>query len=51
MSPFAISAQKHGLDYKGGKPDDVTVLLARVITQKDSKTILKYLLIVNVLGF
>lgn len=51
MSPFAISAQKHGLDYKGGKPDDVTVLLARVTTLKDSKTFSKYLLIVNILGF
>ncbi|CAF1036725.1 unnamed protein product [Brachionus calyciflorus] len=30
MSPFAISARKHGLNFRGGKPDDITVLLARV---------------------
>lgn len=31
MSPFAQSANANGYDYvKGGKPDDITVLLARV---------------------
>ena len=30
-SPFAIAAQKNGyFDYQGGKPDDITVLFARV---------------------
>lgn len=30
ISPFAKSAKKHGINIKGGKPDDITVLLARV---------------------
>ncbi|XP_061196312.1 protein phosphatase PTC7 homolog [Saccostrea echinata] len=30
LSPFALSAQQRGIDLKGGKPDDITVLLARV---------------------
>ena len=30
MSPFALEAQANGMDMKGGKPDDITVLLARV---------------------
>ena len=30
-SPFAITARKNGYsDFTGGKPDDITVLLARV---------------------
>ncbi len=30
-SPFAISARKNGYDdFTGGKPDDITVVLARV---------------------
>lgn len=30
LSPFAISAKLNNKDYEGGKPDDITVLLARV---------------------
>lgn len=30
VSPFALSAQRNGINIIGGKPDDVTVLLARV---------------------
>lgn len=30
LSPFAIAAKQHQRDYEGGKPDDITVLLARV---------------------
>jgi len=30
MSPFALSARQNGINVNGGKPDDVTVLLARV---------------------
>ncbi|XP_013413535.1 protein phosphatase PTC7 homolog [Lingula anatina] len=30
MSPFAQQAQEHGIECKGGKPDDITVILACV---------------------
>lgn len=30
VSPFAQAAKKNGINMIGGKPDDVTVLLARV---------------------
>ena len=30
VSPFALSARRNGINIRGGKPDDVTVLLARV---------------------
>jgi len=30
MSPFAQKAIEHGYDAKGGKPDDITVILAVV---------------------
>jgi len=30
VSPFAMSARRNGINISGGKPDDVTVLLARV---------------------
>ncbi|XP_064612186.1 protein phosphatase PTC7 homolog [Liolophura sinensis] len=30
MSPFALSAVDVGIDIKGGKPDDITVVVARV---------------------
>jgi protein phosphatase PTC7 len=29
-SPFALAARRNGINISGGKPDDVTVLLARV---------------------
>lgn len=29
-SPFALAARRNGINIRGGKPDDVTVLLARV---------------------
>ncbi|XP_064618495.1 protein phosphatase PTC7 homolog [Lineus longissimus] len=34
MSPFALSACEHGIECVGGKPDDITVLLARVEEQE-----------------
>ncbi len=30
MSPFAISAIENNLQYIGGKPDDITVIVSRV---------------------
>lgn len=30
FSPFALSARKNGYEFRGGKPDDITLLLARV---------------------
>jgi protein phosphatase PTC7 len=30
LSPFALSARQNGINISGGKPDDITVLLARV---------------------
>ncbi|XP_070572999.1 protein phosphatase PTC7 homolog [Ptychodera flava] len=30
MSPFALHARENGLDFTGGKPDDITVLLSTV---------------------
>lgn len=30
LSPFALSARNNGINISGGKPDDVTILLARV---------------------
>lgn len=35
MSPFAISANDMGIDLTGGKPDDITVIVARVTQQSD----------------
>lgn len=35
LSPFAINAKKVGIDIKGGKPDDITVLIS-VISSKDA---------------
>ena len=34
-SPFAQAASKQGLAFPGGKPDDVTVLCVRVLTDED----------------
>ncbi|KAF2360359.1 PPM-type phosphatase domain [Trinorchestia longiramus] len=31
MSPFALSARQNGINTKGGKPDDITVVLAAVL--------------------
>eukprot|EP00927_Polykrikos_kofoidii_P034846 TRINITY_DN29474_c0_g1_i1.p1 TRINITY_DN29474_c0_g1~~TRINITY_DN29474_c0_g1_i1.p1 ORF type:complete len:399 (+),score=77.98 TRINITY_DN29474_c0_g1_i1:50-1246(+) len=31
LSPFGHSASKHGHHYDGGKPDDITVIVARVV--------------------
>jgi protein phosphatase PTC7 len=31
LSPFGKSARDHFYDYRGGKPDDVTVIVAQVI--------------------
>lgn len=30
MSPFAYGAQMSGIEYVGGKPDDITVVVAYV---------------------
>jgi hypothetical protein len=30
-SPFAVKARDSGINYKGGKPDDISVIAARVI--------------------
>lgn len=30
LSPFGKSARKNFLDYKGGKPDDITVIVAQI---------------------
>lgn len=38
MSPFAESAKAHGYQYQGGKPDDITVIVAQVaLKPKESK--------------
>ena len=31
MSPFAESARAHNFDYIGGKPDDITVIVAQIL--------------------
>ena len=31
ISPFAKSARDHFFDYAGGKPDDITVIVAQVV--------------------
>jgi len=28
MSPFAQSARAHGYEYRGGKPDDISIVVA-----------------------
>lgn len=30
MSPFAEGAAKHGYQFLGGKPDDITVIVAQI---------------------
>ena len=30
LSPFAKKAKQHGYRYKGGKPDDITVVVAQL---------------------
>ncbi|KAK0068898.1 Protein phosphatase PTC7 [Biomphalaria glabrata] len=35
MSPFALSACDIGIDLRGGKPDDITCIVARVTHQSD----------------
>ncbi|CAG5122817.1 unnamed protein product [Candidula unifasciata] len=35
MSPFALSASSIGIDLTGGKPDDITCIVARVTSQSD----------------
>ena len=34
MSPFAESARAHNYDYRGGKPDDITVIVAQIELKK-----------------
>lgn len=36
LSPFAINAKKVGIDIKGGKPDDITVLISVVSCRAES---------------
>lgn len=38
LSPFAKGAREYYYDYKGGKPDDITVIVAQV-NLRDSKKI------------
>lgn len=37
MSPFSESARAHNYEYVGGKPDDITVIVAQVMRSKDEK--------------
>lgn len=37
-SPFVYNAKKHGYIYRGGKPDDITVLVAKVTEKKTEET-------------
>lgn len=43
ISPFAKAARKYGINISGGKPDDITVILARVskqqLNQQDRKSV------------
>lgn len=34
VSPFAESARAHNYDYIGGKPDDITVIVAQIQLDK-----------------
>lgn len=36
MSPFAINARRNNISAVGGKPDDVTVILATVATHNNN---------------
>ena len=35
MSPFAKGAREQYYDYMGGKPDDITVIVAQVVLAKN----------------
>lgn len=37
MSPFAKSAHDHFYDFKGGKPDDVTVVVSQIQLSDEAK--------------
>lgn len=37
LSPFGQSAREHFYDYRGGKPDDVTVVVAQVNLRDQAK--------------
>jgi protein phosphatase PTC7 len=38
MSPFAKSAHAHFYDFRGGKPDDITVIVSQIMLSDDSKS-------------
>lgn len=35
MSPFSESARAHNYEYVGGKPDDITVIVAQVMRSEE----------------
>jgi hypothetical protein len=35
MSPFAMSARAHNYDFIGGKPDDISIIIAQIILKID----------------
>jgi hypothetical protein len=37
MSPFAKSAHDHFYDFRGGKPDDVTVVVSQIYLNDEAK--------------
>lgn len=37
-SPFAVESKKHGKDYSGGKPDDITVIVAVISDMMENKS-------------
>eukprot|EP00112_Aurelia_sp_Birch-Aquarium-sp1_P023253 Seg685.10 transcript_id=Seg685.10/GoldUCD/mRNA.D3Y31 product="Protein phosphatase PTC7" protein_id=Seg685.10/GoldUCD/D3Y31 len=36
LSPFAVNARKAGIEIRGGKPDDITVLISLVSSRQDN---------------
>ncbi len=43
ISPFAKSARENFFDYAGGKPDDITVIVAQIILSENGKKLKKNL--------
>jgi protein phosphatase PTC7 len=41
VSPFAKSAREHFYDYSGGKPDDITVIVAQVSLSEQGRKVAK----------
>lgn len=44
ISPFAKSARENFFDYAGGKPDDITVIVAQIILSENGKKLKKNLM-------